>query len=276
MTDTNTTSPAPKRGKAGKPFLWMRLLWHLFLIAAGFAVAGLLFLVVMDNIVMPWYQRSGQEIELPTLTGLSPDDAVKVADDRFSVVEDQREFTDTYPSGVISFQLPAAGTAIKPGRRVHVRVSKGSRPITVPDVVGKPPPNARLEIKAAGLIVVEGGFIPSNEYPFAMVARQHPEAGVEVGENSPVAIYISNGRPETDTVMPDLVNLSYTTALDSLRSGGFNLNRLNVQYEERDDLLPDTVIEQYPDPGVPANTAAEVELVVSKAPAMEPVMEDDK
>ena len=276
MTDTNTTIPAPKRRKTGNPAPWKRLLWHLLLVAAGFAVAGVLFLVVMDNIVMPWYQRSGQEIELPALTGLTPDDALKVADERFLVVEDQREFTETYPIGVISFQLPAAGTAIKPGRRVHVRISKGARPITVPDVAGKPPPNARLEIKAAGLTVVEGGFIPSNEYPFSMVARQHPEAGVEVGENSPVTIYISDGRPETDTVMPDLLNLSYSTAVDSLRASGFNIRRLKVQPEVRDDLLPDTVIDQYPDPGVPANTAAEVRLVVSKAPAVEPVMEDDQ
>jgi eukaryotic-like serine/threonine-protein kinase len=276
MTDTNTTFSAPKRRKTGKPALWMRLLWNLLLVAAGFVVAGVLFLVVMDNIVMPWYQRSGQEIELPAMTGLTPEDALKVADDRFLVVEDQREFTETYPIGVISFQLPAAGTAIKPGRRVHVKISKGARPITVPDVVGKPPPNARLDIKAAGLTVVEGGFIPSNEYPFSMVARQHPEAGVEVGENSPVAIYISDGRPETDTVMPDLLNLSYSTAVDSLRASGFNIRRLKVQPEVRDDLLPDTVIDQYPDPGVPANTAAEVRLVVSEAPAEEPVMEDDQ
>ena len=276
MTDTNTTSSALKRGKAGKPSLRLRILWHLLLIAAGFAVAGLLFIVVMDSLVMPWYQRSGREIELPSLTGLTSDDAMVVADGRFSVVVDSLEFTESYPIGVISFQLPAAGTAIKPGRRVRVRVSKGARPITVPDVVGMPPSNARLEIRAAGLTVVEGGFIPSNEHPYFMVARQHPEAGIEVGENSPLTIYISNGRPETDTVMPDLVNLSYATALDSLRAGRFNLARLNVQWEERDDLLPETVIEQYPDPGVPANTAAEVVLVVSKAPATEPVMEDDR
>ena len=272
MTDTNTTSSAPIHGKSGKPSLRMRILWHLLLFAAGLAAAGLLFLVVMDSLVMPWYQRSGQEVELPSLTGLTPGDALVVADDRFSVVVDMREFTESYPIGVISFQLPAAGTAIKPGRRVRVRVSKGARPITVPDVVGMPPSNARLEIRAAGLIVVEGGYSPSNEHPHQMVARQHPEAGIEVGENSPLTIYISDGHLETDTVMPDLVNLSYATALDSLRAGGFNLNRLNVQYEERDDLLPETVIEQYPDPGVPANTADEVDLLVSKAP----VMEDDQ
>jgi len=194
---------------------------------------------------------------------------MRLAGGRFSVVVDSMEYTHLFPMGVISFQQPAPGTAIKPGRRVRVRVSRGARPITVPDIVGMPPSNARLEIKAAGLTVVEGGFTPSNEYHYGMVARQHPEAGVEVGENSPVTLYISNGRRETDTVMPNLMNLSYATALDSLRFGGFNMQRLKVEYEERDDLLPETVVDQYPDPGAPAKTSDEVILTVSKMPAAE-------
>jgi beta-lactam-binding protein with PASTA domain len=38
---------------------------------------------------------------------------------------------------------------------------------------------------------------------------------------------------------------------------------MRVQREEAPQLLPDTVIDQHPDPGVPTNTSTEIELVVS-------------
>ena len=63
--------------------------------------------------------------------------------------------------------------------------------------------------------------------------------------------------------MPDVTGLSLTRAKETLKASNFNPNRLKVQMEEQSDLLPGTVIEQYPDPGVPANTNDEVILIVS-------------
>ncbi len=63
--------------------------------------------------------------------------------------------------------------------------------------------------------------------------------------------------------MPDLTNLNLSAALDTLRANGFNTARVRIQREEQPDLLPDSVIEQYPDPGFPANTNDEVVIIVS-------------
>jgi serine/threonine-protein kinase len=119
-------------------------------------------------------------------------------------------------------------------------------------------------ITEAGLRVAEEGWVPSNDFPSGIVARQDPASGSEVAENSGVTLFISNGRPVTDTIMPSLINMSLSAARDTLRVRRFNTARLRVEYEVQPELLPDTVIEQYPDPGAPANTTGEVVLVVSR------------
>ncbi len=244
-----------------------RILLHAGIIGAAFATAALTFLIVMDAVVMPIYQQAGMRIVLPELVGRKLDDALSVAMvSDYSVVVDSLEFTDRYPAGIISSQIPAAGTIIKPGRRVRVRLSRGAHPIDVPNIVGLSAPNARLVIRTANLQINEGGFVPSDTYLQGIVARQAPPAGTQVTEQARVTIYISNGRREPDTIMPDLLNLSYSSALDSLRAHGFDFGRLKLQREERGDLLPDTVLDQFPDPGTPAKTTEEVVLIVSTRP----------
>ena len=135
----------------------------------------------------------------------------------------------------------------------------------MPNVVGKSLREARLEIQSKGLIVQEEGWTASNDYPIGIVAKQYPEAFQEVPENTGVILSISNGKKETNIIMPNLINLSLQAARDTLRAYNFNLQRLKVQREEQLNLLPDTVIEQYPDPGDPANTDDEVDLVVSSS-----------
>ena len=57
--------------------------------------------------------------------------------------------------------------------------------------------------------------------------------------------------------------MGLSTALDSLVACNFDTTRVNIQYEEAPELLPETVIDQHPDPGTPTNTDVTVDLVVS-------------
>lgn len=242
------------------------LLKHLLLLAGAFMLAGIVFLVVMDSVVIPLYQRSGSALEAPDLSGMPIDQALAVVDSlRLELLVMEQEFDNNYPAGAVARQMPLPGTIIKPGRRIRVVESLGSRPLTVPDVVGKTPRDARLIIQAAGLHVEDNGevWVPSNEHVLGIITRQYPDANSEVPDNTGMILYISNGRPATDTLMPDLQLLSLSAARDTLIAHRFNLHQLRIQYEENPLLLPDTVIEQYPDPGQPAHTNQEVNLVVS-------------
>jgi len=265
MAEPTGQAPKRKRSRSDLPRrAALFLAKHLLLASAAFVVAGMFFILTMDQIVMPLYQRSGKTIQLPDITGMSLPDAERLLRERkLSIRVEKEEYHNDFPAGTIYLQIPSPETPVKPNRRIRVRVSSGARPRTVPDVVGMSPRNARLAIQDAGLFVEEERWIPSNDYPNGIVAAQEPPGEEQVPGNTGIVLLISNGRRVTNIVMPNLVNLSLSAAKDTLRSHNFILSRLRVQKEAQPDLLPDTVIEQFPDPGRPANTSEEVILIVS-------------
>ena len=101
----------------------------------------------MDVIVMPFYQRAGKVVKTPDFLGVPFSEAERIVKNRnLLIAVESSEFHNSYEKGAISYQLPAPGTMIKPGRRIRVRISKGPRPKIVPDVVGKSPRDAGLLI----------------------------------------------------------------------------------------------------------------------------------
>lgn len=262
MNEKNTGYKGVKRNAVAR--ISSTFIKHGTLAGCAFLLASITFVLTMDKVIMPLYQRSGREIEAPDLLGVMVDEAKKIASSKkLSLIMEPPKFNNIYPKDTVSFQFPAKGTVIKPGRRILVKISKGPVPMTVPDVVGKSSRDARLAIQAAGLFVSEEAWKPSNDFLYGIVAEQDPKGGEEVPENTGVILYISNGEKETNIIMPDLRKLSLAAALDTLRAYSFDVTRVRMQREEQPDLLPNSVIEQYPDPGLPANTDDEVVLIVS-------------
>ncbi len=237
-----------------------------FFVCFSFAVGYLFFALLMDIVVMPFYIKSGREIVAPNLTNKSFEEAGVIARAyKLDIVEDGRDFNPTVPSGAVAFQIPSSGSILKPGRRLHVVVSKGPRPLRIPNVIGKSPREAELIINDAGLEVIDKRWKASDKYPRGIVADQYPTGDQDVPENSGVILFVANGRKETNVVMPNLIDLSYQAAMDTLTAYKFSLDKIRVQREDAPQLLPDTVIDQHPDPGVPTNTSIEIDLVVSTA-----------
>jgi eukaryotic-like serine/threonine-protein kinase len=262
MTEpVKNTGPGPERrynplhppGKKG----------NLFIILA-FLSGCLAFIVIMDTIIMPLYLRTGREITSPNLINKTIDEAIPIVrSQHLSVVEDSRDFNDQVARDAIAFQMPAAGTILKPGRRIHVILSKGPQPLHIPNVVGKSVRDAENEIKDAGFEVIDRQWKASDKYVRGIVAGQYPSGDRDVPETIGVVLYIANGRKETNVVMPNLIELSMKAAIDTLTLYNFNSEKINIQKEEAPNLLPDTVIDQHPDPGTPTNTSVEVDLVIS-------------
>jgi len=233
---------------------------------AGFAflLAGLLIVITMDKIIMPLVLKSGSETDAPNLIGKTVEEAKDIIkDNKFELLADSTEYNNDFLANTIIYQYPGRNTKIKPGRRIRVIVSLGPRPIKMPDVVGEPRRDAELIIKASGLNLVKQEWIHSNGFIKGIVASQYPEGDQDVPENTGVILYISDGQPETDIIMPSLIELGLSTALDTLIASNFDTTRVNIQYEEAPELLPETVIDQHPDPGTLTNIDVTVDLVVS-------------
>ena len=98
-------------------------------------------------------------------------------------------FSDADPGQVVA-QTPAAGASAAKGSAVRINVSKGTKMVTVPSVVGSTEPDAVSQVKAAGLQpnVVS---VPSAQ-PAGTVVAQHPTGG-QAERGSFVRLNVSKG-----------------------------------------------------------------------------------
>jgi eukaryotic-like serine/threonine-protein kinase len=234
---------------------------NIFLFLIAFTAAGIFLAAAFDIVIMPLALKSGSEFESPDLIGKTKEEAeYALLKTPFTIFEDSSDYNDNFPVNTVSFQYPAAGTIIKPGRRIRVIISDGPKPILMPNVVGMPRKDAELMIKPLGLKYnVES--VHSNNYIKGIVASQFPEGEKKVPENLSVTIYVSDGLPENDIVMPNLLDLSLSAAQDTLSA--YKFTKINIQKEEAPDVLPETVIDQHPEPGTPTHKKVEVDIVVS-------------
>ncbi len=237
---------------------------HTVLAVLAFIVAGFFMLILLDNLFMPVLLKSGTETNTPDLTGKSLSDAEKiVSENGLRLLAVATEYNAQYPENTISFQYPQPNAQVKPGRRIQVRISLGPRPVEMPTVVGKSRRDAELFLNPYGLTVERFEWVHSNNYVRGIVARQEPEGDQKIPENAHIVLYISDGQPEMNVVMPRVIDLGLSSALDTLRAYKFTLEKVHTHLERAPQLLPETVIDQHPDPGVLTYTETDIDLIIS-------------
>jgi serine/threonine-protein kinase len=167
------------------------------------------------------------------------------------------QYDQKVPKDKVSEVLPKVGTEVKQGTLLTLIMSKGKKPVDVPDVRNLPLAQAQQQLKAKGLQpgdVVQQG---STTVPRGAVIKTRPGPGVAQSPDDPVTIIVSSG-----IKMPNLANMKRDRAQDTLAKLG-----LNVQWTEQDpaDGQPDnTVIAQNPPPGQPLNRGDAVQVTVTK------------
>ncbi|HET9671931.1 MAG TPA: Stk1 family PASTA domain-containing Ser/Thr kinase, partial [Actinomycetota bacterium] len=157
-----------------------------------------------------------RQVEVPRLVGLTYEDAVDALNELG--LEPQRvEVFSQKPVGQVTGQDPPAEQIVDEGSQVEVRVSKGVRQVTVPDVLGQSESSATAELEAAGF-EVSTTEAPSDSVPEGLVSEQSPSAGSEAAKGSTVTITISTGPEQTTT--PDVIGEDTATARAMIRDAG--------------------------------------------------------
>jgi len=129
------------------------------------------------------------DVSVPNAVGLGEADARDRLAGAGLKVTSVKVFSDV-DTGQVVAQSPAAGSSAAKGSAVRINVSKGSKTVTVPTVVGSTQSPAVAQVKAAGLQpnVVS---VPSDQ-PAGTVVAQHPTAG-EAERGSLVRLNVSTG-----------------------------------------------------------------------------------
>jgi serine/threonine-protein kinase len=110
-----------------------------------------------------------------------------------------RTFSDK-KAGVVVSQQPQGGAKLKEGSTVAVAVSKGNKPVAVPDVVGTTSSEATAALRDAGL-QADIVAVPSKE-PSGTVVAQSPPAGKQVKPGAKVRLNVAQAAGTTTTTQP--------------------------------------------------------------------------
>ncbi|HEX9094401.1 MAG TPA: PASTA domain-containing protein, partial [Coriobacteriia bacterium] len=169
---------------------------------------SLVVVIVATAGIISWRSRSAL-VDVPDLTGLDPAIAAQQLEAiGVDLIQGDRRFSATVPSGYIVDQAPAAGTEIAEGSAVTVAVSAGSERLPMPDVVGKRLDIARGQLKDRGLnVIVEA--LPS-EQPSGTVLLSYPSPGVTIATGDTVRLSVASADTTGGLLLPtDMRGMSF-------------------------------------------------------------------
>src|SRR5262245_32232063 len=163
------------------------------------------------------------------------------------------------PSGHIALQDPAAGTITRRQRSIKVWVSRGPRVTVIPALTGESERSATLRLQQDGLSVTSVAEVRSPEYPSGAIIAQEPPGAAQ---GTAVALLVNRGEQSHRYVMPDLIGVTGSRAVDLMRARGF---RVTIVRELPYPGIPaGIVLRQYPSAGFQISAGDPISLEVSR------------
>jgi len=145
---------------------------------------------------------------VPDVVGERLDEAVSNVEAAGFDAKVTQVFSDK-PVGVVVNQSPEQGTNAKEGSTVELAVSKGGKPVVVPDVVGTTSAQATETLRKAGLEV--NLFSVPSDQPAGTVVAQKPTAGATSKQGTTVRLNVAKEGVETTTTTTTTVTTPTTS-----------------------------------------------------------------
>ena len=231
-----------------------------FLIAFG--IVSLAIILIFDWFIMPSYVRQDKTLIVTDITGKNLNRAlIELETEGYKgVVYDTVYTADVNPQTVVD-QYPVAGAKVKPGRTIRLKISRSEKLIIVPNLVGQSRRSVEISLQQIGLRIdtVYTEFNP--DYPKGTVAWQFPKSGDYIKKGMGLQITVSQGSPPDFFQVPQLFGMSMQNAKDLLTKARLKVGK--ISYQQNEDLVPYTVLDQSIAPGTVLNQTIQVDLVVS-------------
>jgi eukaryotic-like serine/threonine-protein kinase len=197
------------------------------------------------------------KVKVPDVMGKSRDDAIAALTEAKLKYKVLTVFSKEDADKVVA-QSPVGGRIVNQGSVVHVNVSKGLQPLTVPNVVGQLYDSAAGQLQGMGFAVARRDVDSSQ--PKDTVIDQQPKAGESVARGGTVVLYVSKG-PKQATI-PDVTSQDENSATQTLEQSGFTVD---VQDQDVTDPTQDgIVLAQDPPGGTRAKPGTTVTITVGR------------
>lgn len=166
------------------------------------------------------------------------------------------EPNDTAAPGTVVRQDPAGDADATPGQTVTVFIAKATLTVEIPDVAGKSPEDANIDLRKIGFrVAIQQEASPT--VPKGTVIRTEPAAAAKVDRGAPVVIFVSAGK---GLPVPSVIGSSQAEATATLTASGFKVDATSRPVSDPADAQ--RVMSQTPSAGAEAEPGATVVIRV--------------
>ncbi|NBA87937.1 PASTA domain-containing protein [Emticicia sp. CRIBPO] len=224
------------------------------LIHLGILVAtALILFFAFFFLYLPWSTNHGQSISVPSLKGLSLEEAEDLLDknDLDYEISDSTFVSGLKPMSILS-HYPKANANVKEGRKIYLTVVSAQAPLVkVPNIIGRSTSSAKNQLLSSGLITDKVELIPALEENTVLklkIGEREINVGEDIPKGSKVTLVVGDGYGNQRIDVPNLVGMNYDEA--DIYASGLGLLIGNVIYDPTSDKPAGTVIRQKPESGV--------------------------
>ena len=237
----------------------------LFMVMAGVGAYVALTLIIKgaDTVVVPDLVNKDVLYGLEILSDLGLNTRVR-----------ETAYHDQVPKNHVIDQDPLPGSAIKRGRDVKIRVSRGPESIVMPNLTG-------LSRQQSGILLTENGLcqgvlsvMTSSLNAAGQVIAQYPQPGTTVSRHTCIDMLISSLPSAPAFPMVDLSGLTLETAIR--RIGQLQLTVGRIRVDRRIGAPLETVVDQMPLAGYRVAIGGTVDLAVNRSGSGRPDLDAQK
>lgn len=246
--------------------------WKKLLIGFG----GLFIAIMLMNfVVMPWYVRHDTLVKVPSVVGLSYEEAVKKLDDAgLEGLQGDIRYDPSKPIGTVVDQNPLSDQVVKDGRRIYLIISGGEQLYDVPNLVGRTLREAKFILNQRNLEVQEVEYKPSVQYPTGIVLTQIESAGSKVKKGTKIGVIVSTGMESGDIKVPDIIGKNIEEAKKLLAANKLTVGK--ISFQPSTNVPVNSVIDQYPKANSMAKENQRIDIFVNREVKKKLVIEGEE
>jgi eukaryotic-like serine/threonine-protein kinase len=198
-----------------------------------FAIGSVIVVVLIAFYSLGYYTRHGSGIPVPKITGINIDRALTTLKEQgFGVSIDSVYVLDQAPGTVIE-QDPDAGTNVKEGRVIYLKIVKNQAPnVALPDILDAPYISAEATLSNYGIKIGDTTYksdIARDHVLEIKFAGQPIQPGTKIPKGSKVDLVLGDGSGASEVEIPDLVNQDLDAARFVLKQSGVVLGTITYQ-----------------------------------------------
>jgi beta-lactam-binding protein with PASTA domain len=205
------------------------------LIIAGSIVIVLVFTLFLT---LSYYTRHGEGNPVPNLKGLDIEEAVRVLEERGYRYQVDSLFILDKKAGLVLEQDPDANTFVKENRMIYLTIVSSQTPdVNFPDIEHKTFIEAKALLSNYGLKLGDTTYVNDIARDAILeftYAGQNISIGQKIPKGSKIDLVLGNGYGTSEVDLPNIVGLTLSEAMFSLKGASLMLGIISYEGSIRD------------------------------------------